>query len=326
MERRLSFRSAVTASLATMLLLAGSACGAWFARAGGEPEPVGETGGTSPASAVRPVRLTGVENAYQLTSDIYSGSQPEGDAAFAALAGAGVRTVLSVDGARPEVEAARRHGLRYVHLPIGYDGVPDAVALRLARVMRELPGPVYVHCHHGKHRGPTAAALLCEWSAGWSPEQAVAWLRQAGTSSEYPGLYRSVERTSAAASPSAPDAAPLPEVTPPTGLVETMVALDRRLDELQRCRQAGWRAPTDHPDLAPLAVATLAHELLGELGRTDETRSRPAGYRGLLARSEEAARDLHEALREAAALNPRANTALEALAASCKACHREYRR
>ena len=29
----------------------------------------------------------------------------------------------------------------------------------LARAARTLPGPIFVHCHHGMHRGPAAAAV-----------------------------------------------------------------------------------------------------------------------------------------------------------------------
>ena len=53
------------------------------------------------------------------------GAEPHEDVAFAELAELGVRTVVSVDGAKPQADAARHHGLRYVHIPIGYDGVSE---------------------------------------------------------------------------------------------------------------------------------------------------------------------------------------------------------
>ena len=100
-------------------------------------------------------------NAYRLHPRVISGGQPEGEQAFARLKELGVKTVISVDGARPEVELARKYGLRYVHLPHGYDGVPDERASELAKAVRDLPGPVYIHCHHGKHRSPAAATVAC---------------------------------------------------------------------------------------------------------------------------------------------------------------------
>src|SRR4051812_12165364 len=88
---------------------------------GRRPEPVP----TPPAV----VDLPGVHNVLRLNDRLYSGSSPEGDGGFQSLQGLGVRTIITVDGARPEVERARKHGMRYVHLPIGYDGVPRSQAL-----------------------------------------------------------------------------------------------------------------------------------------------------------------------------------------------------
>src|SRR5262245_46397548 len=64
-------------------------------------------------------------NAFRLHTKVISGGQPDGELAFAKLKELGVKTIISVDGARPEVELAKKYGLRYVHLPHGYDGVPE---------------------------------------------------------------------------------------------------------------------------------------------------------------------------------------------------------
>ena len=55
-------------------------------------------------------------------------------AAFAALASMGIRTLVSMDGARPDVDGARRHGLRYVHIPVGYSGMEPGSIAQLAAV------------------------------------------------------------------------------------------------------------------------------------------------------------------------------------------------
>lgn len=68
-----------------------------------------------------------------MTPHLYSGSGPDGPKAFASLARLGIKTIISVDGARPNVEAAKKSGLRYVHIPISYDGVPRERALQLVR-------------------------------------------------------------------------------------------------------------------------------------------------------------------------------------------------
>src|SRR5215475_14398645 len=70
------------------------------------------------------VEAPGLHNVYRLTEKLLSGSSPEGDEGFASLQRLGVKTIISVDGMRPDLERAHRFGMRYVHLPIGYDGVP----------------------------------------------------------------------------------------------------------------------------------------------------------------------------------------------------------
>src|SRR4051794_20430730 len=77
------------------------------------------TPATAPAmTAAGPPGAARVGNALRVTDNLYSGSSPEGDEGFRSLCEWGVRTVISVDGAAPDVERARRFGLRYVHLPV----------------------------------------------------------------------------------------------------------------------------------------------------------------------------------------------------------------
>ena len=70
-----------------------------------------------------------LKSVYRLNDQVLSGGQPAGEDGFAALARLGVKTILSVDGARPDAVRARRHGMRTVHLPIGYDTVTRKQAL-----------------------------------------------------------------------------------------------------------------------------------------------------------------------------------------------------
>jgi len=114
----------------------------------------------------RPLDLPGLHNIVAFHADVWSGSVPEGDAGFDALKSRGVRTILSVDGALPDLDRARARGMRYVHLPIGYDGFDDARKVELARAVRDLPRPIYIHCHHGKHRSAGASAAIAV-SLGW---------------------------------------------------------------------------------------------------------------------------------------------------------------
>src|SRR5690348_5650109 len=74
---------------------------------------------TAPPVALEPaigakVEAAGLHNVYRITEKLYSGSSPDGDEGFRSLAKLGVKTIISVDGMKPDVEAAHKHGMRYV--------------------------------------------------------------------------------------------------------------------------------------------------------------------------------------------------------------------
>src|SRR5262245_48277837 len=117
--------------------------------------------GSSVAAEPRKLAALHLPCAIEIHPQVISGGLPEGEAAFQDLAALGIKTIISVDGATPDVATAKKHGLRYVHLPHGYDGISAARAAELAKAVRDLPGPIYIHCHHGKHRSPAAAAVAC---------------------------------------------------------------------------------------------------------------------------------------------------------------------
>lgn len=273
----------------------------------------------------RQIGLEHLENVHEIAPGVLTGAGPGGETSFAELAAQGVRTVISVDGAKPDVEAARRHGLRYVHLPIGYDGIPAERTLELAKAIRDLRGPVYVHCHHGKHRGPAAAAVACVAAGKLDSEGAVQVLKTMGTGEQYRGLWASA-RGARAVDPAALKALQVEfrETAPVPPLLEAMVELDHAFEGLEKARKAGWRTPPDHPDIDPPHEALRAREILVEILRTDGFAGRPADYKAFMKASRDAAALLEALLRadpSAAALE----SAHAALRKTCADCHASYR-
>jgi protein tyrosine phosphatase (PTP) superfamily phosphohydrolase (DUF442 family) len=277
------------------------------------------------------LNIRGIENAYRLSPRLYSGGQPQGAESLSALKDLGIRTIISVDGAAPDADAARKIGLRYVHLPIGYDGVPRGQALRIISAVKTLPGPVYIHCHHGKHRGPAAAAVCARATEVWTKEQAAAWLKQAGTSPDYRGLYATVQgfdRPSALELERAGTEFPARAAVP--ALVEMMVQLDERWDHLKAVQKAGFKAPPDNPDIDPPHEALQLAEQFREASRLAEVRARAEDFQRTMEGAERQATTMQEALREygkAPALNSRreVQAAFTAVAESCSTCHVRYR-
>jgi hypothetical protein len=277
------------------------------------------------AFAPKKLAATHLPNAYQIHARVISGGLPAGEAGFAELASLGVKTVISVDGAKPDVELARKYGLRYVHLPHGYDGIPALRSQELAKAVRDLPGPIYIHCHHGKHRSPAAAAAACVGAGLLEPTNAEQVLKTAGTSEGYLGLYqaaREARRLDGQFLDSLLAAFPETAQVPP--LAEAMVAIEQAHDHLKQIEAAGWTTPANKPALDPAHEALLLREHFTELLRTKEAQERPEAYRTHLQRSEATAIELESVLRNRL---PAENAArlLAVLGQNCMACHREFR-
>jgi protein tyrosine phosphatase (PTP) superfamily phosphohydrolase (DUF442 family) len=269
-------------------------------------------------------------NAWRLHEKIISGGQPEGESGYRQLSELGVRTVISVDGAQPQVALAQKYGLRYVHLPHGYDGVPQKRAQELAKAVRDLPGPIYIHCHHGKHRSPVAAAVACVGAGLMPPCRALRVLRTAGTSEHYRGLYLAAARARRIET-GLLDELPVEfserEDVPP--MAEAMVSLEGTYNRLQTLAQAGWRPPGDSPDLDPPHEALLLREHFTELLRMQDTLQQPPAFREMLREGERAASQLEAGLRRRfdhrQPVPAAVGHSLARLTENCKACHRRFR-
>ncbi|MEX2214559.1 MAG: hypothetical protein WD768_10550 [Phycisphaeraceae bacterium] len=271
-----------------------------------------------------------VHNLHQLSGRVYSGSQPEGDVAFKELADLGVKTIITVDGATPDLERAKAHGMRYIHVPIGYDKVPDDKALLLAQAMKQTEGKVFVHCHHGKHRGPAAAAVCVITDEGWSNERATAWLKQVGTGSEYPGLYKSVADFKTPAPAVLSQKVTLPEKSPIPAMAGAMVIVGERWEHLGASQKVKFIVPPNSPDIDPPHEAMQLAELYREMARTKEAAAKGEDFLARLKQAEDEAANLSAAIKTlksdpSDASLKLAEDAYTLAGKSCKSCHVRYR-
>lgn len=272
------------------------------------------------AHSQTPIDHPALHNLLQITDTIYSGGEPHGEESFKALRALGVTTIVSVDGATPDLELARKYDLRYVHIPIGYDGIDEHAGASFARLAWDVDGPMYVHCHHGKHRGPAAAAVACIAAGELDGPAALAILEAAGTSRDYSGLWRDVENYEAP--PAGSELPELVEVAQVDSLAAAMAKLDRHWDNLKRCRKNNWTTPEGHPDLVPAQEALLVFEALRESAR-HLGKDYDAQFAAWLRGSETLADDLHQGLKTER--NPELEARFEALQNSCNQCHDLYR-
>jgi protein tyrosine phosphatase (PTP) superfamily phosphohydrolase (DUF442 family) len=268
-----------------------------------------------------------LSNAIQVQPEIISGALPDQEASFAELQALGVKTILSVDGMRPDVPMAKKFGMRYVHLPNGYDGIPPDRVLELAKAIRDLPKPIYVHCHHGKHRSPAAVAAACRTLGLITPEQALNTLKLAGTNPGFRGLFQSV-RLSHPTADSILDSMKVDfrEISPVPPMAEMMVSIDLAMSELIAAKKENWpkwdKSATD---------ALMLKEHMVELGRLEDSPARGKAFQQLLHESVLLSGSLENELRRAydgqvtADSGTKSSSLLARVEDNCVRCHEQFR-
>ena len=272
----------------------------------------------------KPKDLPGLHNIVAYADGLWTGAVPEGDEGFATLESLGIHTVVSVDGAVPDVDSAKRHGITYIHLPISYDTVSPLRQAQLAQVIANTNGPVYMHCHHGKHRSAAAVGAAAVVAGKTQPEAAVLRMKVSGTAPAYEGLWSAVRnaRPAEAAALKA-DVASFPSIAKVSGMVAAMAEIDLVNDLVKTSKESSWQPPAFHPDLVAQKETRRLRDLFSNLKNDAESKAMDEGFQKLLQRSIDEATQLDEAVRSGDAA--KANAMFDALGKSCKECHKPYR-
>lgn len=266
-------------------------------------------------------------NAMWVHSTVMSGGMPAGKSAFDELARLGIKTVISVDGIKPDVEGAAAAGLRYVHLPHGYDGISEDRLLQLAKAVRDLPGPVYIHCHHGRHRSPTASAAVCISLGHFTPVEGMRVLKEAGTNPGFRGLISAVENAAPISLKNLDEMqiefVAASEVPP---IVESMVAMDAILDRLKDQQHRGWKDSGSDA----ISDALMLKEHYMELHRSESEKKQEADFLMLLEQGRTLAEQLENHLhsdrsKDSVERSFDADSIMKQLANNCLQCHRQFR-
>ncbi|QDV50396.1 cytochrome c [Gimesia fumaroli] len=257
----------------------------------------------------------GLHNVFQIDDQVYSGSGPEGKQSFDALKKMGIKTIISVDGTQPNLKLAKAAGIKYIHIPIGYDGISQDASLSFLKAAKEVKGPVYIHCHHGRHRGPAAAAMVGLCRGSLDKQRALLFLDQAGTSKDYAGLWRDIRQFQVpAAGTRLPELLESARVQP---MVTAMAHISHYYEELQKKSES---TPPGRQDA--LRVSLLLREEFHESLRKhsddyDDT------FKTWMRESETEIKQLEAALKQGN--QNQVSARLKQLKAQCKRCHKAYR-
>ncbi len=274
------------------------------------------------------MEFSGLDNVVVFHEGYLSGAAPQDKSGFRALRDLGVRTIISVDGAVPSVDEAKAFGLRYIHLPVGYGGFNRDRSLELASATRKFiqDGAVYVHCHYGKHRSAAVAGAVTVMLGWQSPDEAIFRMRIAGTSPRYTGLYACVADAVRVDDTTLDEhTVDFTSVWQPSSFTSGMIEMAKSLDRLRLMEQAGWEAPLDHPDLAPVAEAGF----LADLHRILASNSLTSGQHAEFSRRFDVAimesSELESLLLSSSADHERLSSQLDSIVSSCAGCHDRYR-
>ncbi|HPF14794.1 MAG TPA: hypothetical protein PLJ12_11035 [Planctomycetota bacterium] len=286
---------------------------------------------------VEPEELPGLHNVFHLSERIVSGAEPQGDHALDELQSMGIKTILSVDGKAPDWKAAEARGMRYVHIPIQYSGIEQDQLDHIAKTFRELPGPFYVHCYHGKHRGPAAAAVGRMVLDGAAREEALAEMLQwCGTATNYKGLFDEIAFAEMpTAAETAAESFDFPAQHMFDGVRAGMIPMGRHWDELKYAAKHDWQVDPEHPDIQLAHEAEQCAEILEHcknMADFDSPMPHSEEVLGWFQSGHKGTIDLARILRsrgelEAQGVDWRAQAAdaYKVASSSCKDCHSQYR-
>ncbi|MBI1381993.1 MAG: hypothetical protein GC161_13010 [Planctomycetaceae bacterium] len=286
---------------------------------------------TVPLTPSEPEEHGSLHNVFRLSENIVSGSEPHDADALRQLKEWGIRTIISVDGSEPMAEEAAALGMRYVHVPIQYKGITSDEKMRIAKTFRELEGPFYVHCFHGKHRGPAAAAVGRVVLDGIGRDRAVAEMRQyCGTAKSYEGLYQAI------ALQDLPDSAAsaayefgFDPVSRPKGIVGTMVHISRAHDHLVDLAARDFAADPLHPDVDALNEAKKLLTNFRSSMMLEDIKTGPSDqvewFHSSISDSERLVAALEKFRAGNQAAKDEAKAAFASVKKTCATCHDSYR-
>ena len=282
-------------------------------------------------AGIRPVADSRLKNAWRFSSRLFSGGAPEGDEAFLALRDLGIQTIISVESGPPDVERARKLGIRYIHLPIAHSGFPAGRDLELAKAVRDFAGPIYIHCSCGVDRAPTAAAVASVVLGEMTPDNAVAAMKSAGVQESFAGLYAAASSARKAGDQTLADLkVQFCEKAEVPALAKAMAAIRKAGAHLAAANSAEWKTPAGRADNETRLSARELLTLVNALQGLDEVKRDSDEFRKLLAADQAAVAALAAALQTLKAAPAPQELAdlsgkFDQVASSCTACHVEFR-
>jgi tyrosine-protein phosphatase SIW14 len=127
----------------------------------------------------KPSKHEGLGNFYEVTSNLYRGSQPD-QRGFQTLSAIGIRTIVNLRIINHDTDEIQKAGLdkarfNLERIPMFSWRLRDKDIVQFLKIAID-PGkqPVFVHCQHGSDRTGAMIAAYRMVIQGWTAEQAIA--------------------------------------------------------------------------------------------------------------------------------------------------------
>jgi len=133
-----------------------------------------------PVNWAQPVQIAGVNNCFQVTSNLYRGAQPTAKG-FKNLQAMGIKTAVNLRAWHSDKDKVAGTGLKSVRFEMEpWHGDTEEVVQFLKIAINTNNLPAFVHCERGADRTGMMCAMYRIAVCGWTKAQAIDEMRNGG--------------------------------------------------------------------------------------------------------------------------------------------------
>lgn len=134
-----------------------------------------------PANWAEKVDVSGVQNLYRITGNIYRSQQPSKEGFKALKEQLGIKTIINLREFHSDTSKASAQGLVVEELSVKTWHIEDEDVVKVLSILRKKEnGPFLIHCQHGADRTGVMSAMYRIVEQGWSKEDAISEMANGG--------------------------------------------------------------------------------------------------------------------------------------------------
>jgi protein tyrosine/serine phosphatase len=141
----------------------------------------GEEASLRPAGWATKVEISGVQNLYKITDNLYRSQQPSENGIKTLKRRLGIKTIINLRAFHSDKRKGRGQGLLTEELSVKTWHIEDEDVVKVLSLLRKQGnGPFLIHCQHGADRTGLMSAMYRIVEQGWTKEDAVSEMVNGG--------------------------------------------------------------------------------------------------------------------------------------------------